>query len=73
VPSARRNRQSDRLLAVLALGGALLASGLGGCSTTQEKAAAHRAESERILDARAKRQEQKKKKQKNEKQEKGKR
>ncbi len=50
--SAKRLQQ----LAVLALGGALLAGGLGGCSTTQEKAAAHRAESERILKARAKRQ-----------------
>lgn len=52
MPSVKRGNQ----LAVLALGGALLAGGLGGCSTTQEKAAAHRAESARILKARAKRQ-----------------
>lgn len=57
MPSARRPQQ----LAVLALGGALLAGGLGGCSTTQEKAAAHRAESERILEAREKRQQKKQK------------
>lgn len=55
MPSVSRNRQ----LAVLALGGGLLAGSLGGCSTTQEKAAAQRAESERILEARAKRQERK--------------
>jgi hypothetical protein len=58
VRSARRGTQ----LAVLALGGALLAGGVGGCSTTQEKAAVHRAESERILEAREKRQKKKKKK-----------
>ena len=48
-------------LAVLALAGALAVTGFSGCETTQEKAAAHRAESERILDARAKRQQEKKK------------
>lgn len=58
MPSVRRAPQ----LAVLALGGALLAGSLGGCSTTQEKAAAHQAEAERILEAREKRQRQKKKK-----------
>ncbi|HSC20188.1 MAG TPA: hypothetical protein VLC07_00485, partial [Solirubrobacterales bacterium] len=42
--------------AVLALCGALGAGSLAGCETTQEKAAAHQAESERILKARAKRQ-----------------
>jgi hypothetical protein len=57
VPSARRAPQ----LAVLALCGALGASSLAGCETTQEKAAAQRAQSERILEARAKRQAQKKK------------
>jgi hypothetical protein len=41
---------------VLALCGALGAGSLAGCETTQEKAAAHRAESEHILEARAKRQ-----------------
>jgi len=41
---------------VLALCGALAAGVLAGCSTTQEKAAAKQAESERILKARAKRQ-----------------
>jgi hypothetical protein len=56
VPSAKRAPQ----LAILALCGALGGASLGGCSTTQEKAAAHQAESERILDAREKRQEKKK-------------
>jgi hypothetical protein len=55
VLSARRGQQ----LAVLALGGTLVAGSLGGCATTQEKAAAQRAESARILKARAKRQERK--------------
>jgi hypothetical protein len=57
VPSAKRPTQ----LAVLALCGALGAGSLAGCETTQQKASAQRAESERILDARAKRQAQKKK------------
>jgi hypothetical protein len=56
VPSARRQTQ----LAALALCGALAAGSLAGCETTQEKAAAHQAESEQILKARAKRQQQKK-------------
>jgi hypothetical protein len=43
-------------LAVLAAGASLLAGAAAGCSTTQEKATAHRAEAERILEARAKRQ-----------------
>jgi hypothetical protein len=55
VPSVRR-----RQLAVAVLGAALAVAGLSGCETTQEKAAAHRAESERILKAREKRQQQKK-------------
>jgi hypothetical protein len=55
VPSARRNTQ----LAVLVLGGTLAAGSLAGCATTQEKAAAQRAESARILKAREKRQERK--------------
>jgi hypothetical protein len=63
VPSARRSRQ----LAVLALGGALGVAGLSGCETTQEKAAAQRAESARILKAREKRQEAKKHERKHEK------
>jgi hypothetical protein len=46
---------------VLALCGALGVGSLAGCETTQEKAAAQRAESERILEARDKRQAQKKK------------
>jgi hypothetical protein len=53
VPSAKRQ------LAVLGLSGALVAGSLGGCSTTQDKAAAQRAESARILKARDKRQERK--------------
>lgn len=56
MPSVRRIPQQ---LAVLALGGALVAGSLGGCSTTQDKAAAQRAESARILEARDKRQERK--------------
>lgn len=48
-------------LAVLAVGASLLAGAAAGCSTTQEKAAAHQAEAQRILDAREKRQAQKKK------------
>jgi hypothetical protein len=56
VPSARRAPQ----VAVFALCGVLGAGALTGCETTQEKAAAQRAQSERILEARAKRQAQKK-------------
>lgn len=55
MPSVRHTRQ----LAVLALGGSLAVTGLAGCATTQEKAAAQRAESARILKARDKRQERK--------------
>lgn len=57
MPSARRAPK----IAVLALCGALGAGVLTGCETTQEKAAAQRAESERILEARDKRQAQKRK------------
>ena len=53
------SRQLSRL-AVLAACAALLVGALAGCTTTQEKAAAHQAESKRILDARAKRQERRK-------------
>ncbi|HEU4461944.1 MAG TPA: hypothetical protein VFR75_05075 [Solirubrobacterales bacterium] len=63
MPSVRR----DRRLALLALAGVFAAGGLSGCSTTQEKAAAHRAESERILEAREKRQENKRQEPKHEK------
>jgi hypothetical protein len=52
VPSASPQMQR---LAALALCGALGVAGLTGCETTQEKAAAQRAESARILKARAKR------------------
>jgi hypothetical protein len=61
VPSARRApqicaaRRTSRL-AVLVLCGVIGAGSLAGCETTQEKAAAQRAKSERILEARAKRQ-----------------
>ncbi|HYQ79049.1 MAG TPA: hypothetical protein VEP91_08090 [Solirubrobacterales bacterium] len=55
MPSASRKGQ----LAVLVLGGALAAGSLTGCATTQEKAAAQRAESARILKAREQRQEKK--------------
>lgn len=57
MPSVKR----DRHLALLALAGVFAAGSLGGCSTTQDKAAAHRAESERILKAREKRQQDKQK------------
>jgi hypothetical protein len=65
VPSARRFAKGrgpgkPGRLVVLALCGALGAGSLAGCETTQEKAAAQRVESERILEARAKRQAQKK-------------
>ena len=53
-------RSAKRKLAVLGLGGVLLAGGVSGCATTQDKAAAHQAESERILEARDKRQQKKK-------------
>ncbi|HEX3240883.1 MAG TPA: hypothetical protein VHR18_12230 [Solirubrobacterales bacterium] len=55
MPSVKRSQ-----LAALGLGAALAVTGLTGCETTQEKAAAHRAESERILEAREKRQAKKK-------------
>lgn len=58
MPSARRpqQRRAASRLVVLALCGAIGAGALTGCETTQEKAAAQQAESERILEARAKRQ-----------------
>jgi hypothetical protein len=68
VPSARRHTQ----LAVFCLCGALGAGSLAGCETTQEKAAAQRAQSERILEARAKRQAKKKHNYQQHKHEKGK-
>ena len=61
MPSVKRRSQ----LAVLGLCGAIGAGSLAGCSTTQEKASAHRAESERILEAREKRQQKKKQERKN--------
>lgn len=48
-------------LAVAACAGSLLLGVAAGCSTTQEKAAEHQAESKRILDARAERQAKRKK------------
>jgi len=71
VPSVKRPRH--RNLTVLTLSGVLVAGSLTGCSTTQEKAAIHQAKSERILEAREKRQEQKKKQKQNDEQGKGKR
>lgn len=70
MPSVKRPRHRPscrRQLAVLTLSALLVVGGLGGCSTTQEKAAAHRAESERILEAREKRQEKKKQERKDKK------
>lgn len=55
MPSVKRDRQ----LVLLAIAGVFAAGSLSGCSTTQEKASAHRAESERILEAREKRQQKK--------------
>ncbi len=65
MPSAKR--PSHRHLTVLTLSGVLVAGSLGGCSTTQEKAAVHQAESERILEGREKRQKQKKQNEKRDK------
>lgn len=61
MPSARRpqqicaERRASRL-AVLVVCSAIGVGALTGCETTQEKASAQRAQSERILEARAKRQ-----------------
>jgi len=60
VPSVSRHKH----LAVVLLCGAIGTGGLAGCSTTQEKAAAKQAESERILKAREKRQQKNKEKEK---------
>ena len=54
MPSVKR--PGHRHLTVLALSAVLGAGSLGGCSTTQEMAAAHQEEATRILEARAKRQ-----------------
>jgi hypothetical protein len=59
VPSVRRRPPLAHSAALAACIG-LLGAGAAGCSTTQEKAAAHQAESERILNARAERQKQRK-------------
>ncbi len=53
--SARRQRSFARLAAAAAAA-VLLPGALAGCQTTQEKAAEHQAEAQRILDARAERQ-----------------
>ncbi len=66
------DKRAPQLAVLLALCGALGAGSLAGCATTQEKAAAQRAQSERILEARAKRQAQKKKQRHRHKHEKGK-
>ena len=63
MPSVKRNKR----FVLLALAGVFAAGSLGGCSTTQEKASAHRAESERILKAREKRQAEKKRERKHDK------
>lgn len=64
MPSARRDTPGRRpvlpRLAVGACAGALLLGTATGCETTQEKAAKHQAEAQRILDARAQRQAQRK-------------
>lgn len=71
MPSVRRRPPLAHSAAVAACIG-LLGAGAAGCSTTQEKAAAHQAESERILDARAKRQAKKRDKNEGDKQSKSK-
>ena len=63
MPSVKRKKR----FVLLALAGVFAAGSLGGCSTTQDKAAAHQAESERILKAREKRQQEKKHEQKHDK------
>jgi hypothetical protein len=63
VPSVKARQRA----AVLGLCGVIAAASLAGCETTQEKAAAQRAESARILKAREKRQEKKKQQRKHEK------
>lgn len=55
MPSASRPLTG---LAVAACCGSLLLGAAAGCSTTQEKAAKHQAEAQRILDERAKRKKQ---------------
>jgi hypothetical protein len=60
VRSARRQPILPRL-AVAGCAGALLLGAGAGCQTTQEKAAVHQAEAQRILDARSERQAQRKK------------
>ena len=72
MPSAKRAPQlwaarRPSRLAVFVLCGTLGAGSLAGCETTQEKAAAQRAESARILKARAERQQKKRHQQKQEK------
>jgi hypothetical protein len=71
VPSARRRPPLAHSAALAACIG-LLGAGAAGCSTTQEKAAGHQAESERILKARAERQRQRKDRNKDDKQDKSK-
>lgn len=60
MPSARPRQLLPRLV-VGVCAGALLLGTAAGCETTQEKAAKHQAEAERILDARAERQAARKK------------
>jgi len=60
VRSAKR-QSTLRRLAVGGCAGTLLVGSLAGCQTTQEKAAEHQAEAQRILDARAERQAARKK------------
>ena len=61
--SVRRQHVLVRL-AVAGCTGTLIAAGASGCQTTQEKAAQHQAEAQRILDAREQRQKEKKEKKK---------
>lgn len=64
------SRHSARLGALAACA-ALLAGGAMGCATTQEKAAQAQTHADRVLDARAKRQQQKKKTKQNQQKGKG--
>ena len=57
MPSARRTLPR---LAIAACCGSLLLGAATGCTTTQEKAARHQAEAERVREAREKRQQRRK-------------
>jgi hypothetical protein len=61
VRSASAQRNSARLVGLLAACGLLLLGAMSGCATTQDTAAKKQAESKRILEAREKRQDKRSK------------